>query len=952
MTKTKLKITLLIIIIITILLSISNLVKAVNDEFVTETHGNFICNVYSDKVIITDLVDKDISDIVIPETIKECNTIYIGDWAFFNRTNLKNVEISNSVVSIGTSAFSQCENLESINIPNSVTSIGKEAFYVCGKLKNIELPNSILEIGESAFDRCISLTNINIPNSITSIEKSTFIGCTGLTNIELPNTIASIKESAFNGCEGLTNINIPNSVTNIGASAFYGCIGLTSINIPNSVTNIGEYAFYNCSAIESIEISNKITSISKSMFGGCSNLTNVAIPNSVTSIEDYAFWGCSSLASINLSETLISIGIESFYGCRSLTSIQLPNTLTTIKNGAFTGCEGIEIIEIPDSVIDIGENAFGCNLLLVLKDSYGEHYAKEKGRRYYYQNLEYCIIDEIANETYTGADIEPSIIVKSGTEFLERDVDYTINYLDNINAGTATIIINGIGDYTGKKETTFEILPATYSISRIDIPKIPNHAYTGESITPNLVLKDGDIILTSGVDYYIGYLNNEDVGTATIRISGTGRVNSTGNVKYTGTITRTFIIEPKDISEVEISEVLNQTYRGESITSNVVIKDGDRILSEDQYSVKYTNNKNVGTATVVITGKGNYSGTRIVEFEILPRDISKVYFSESLERNNPTSRISNKIYSGEEICPNIAIFDPEIYNVELTKEKDYILSYSNNKNVGTAMVTIAGIGNYSGTKIIEFTITKATYDMSKVKFEDLTTTYDGNIHSIVATGLPEKVTVSYLNNGKVSAGTYIVTAKFEGNLEGYNTITDRTAILKIKSRTIANTTITGISNKMYSGKEIKQSFAVKDGTKTLKNGTDYTVSYKNNKNVGTATVVITGKENYTGTVTKTFKINPKGTSLKKVTKGKKQFKATWKAQKTQTTGYQIQYATNSKFTSGKKTIKVKKNKTTSTTVKKLKAKKKYYVRIRTYKTVNGKVYYSDWSKVKNVTTKK
>ena len=134
MTKTKLKITLLIIIIITILLSISNLVKAVNDEFVTETHGNFICNVYSDKVIITDLVDKDISDIVIPETIKECNTIYIGDWAFFNRTNLKNVEISNSVVSIGTSAFSQCENLESINIPNSVTSIGKEAFYVCGKL--------------------------------------------------------------------------------------------------------------------------------------------------------------------------------------------------------------------------------------------------------------------------------------------------------------------------------------------------------------------------------------------------------------------------------------------------------------------------------------------------------------------------------------------------------------------------------------------------------------------------------------------------------------------------------------------------------------------------------------------------------------------------------------------------------------------------------------------------
>ena len=144
---------------------------------------------------------------------------------------------------------------------------------------------------------------------------------------------------------------------------------------------------------------------------------------------------------------------------------------------------------------------------------------------------------------------------------------------------------------------------------------------------------------------------------------------------------------------------------------------------------------------------------------------------------------------------------------------------------------------------------------------------------------------------------------------------------------------------------------MKNGNVVLKNGKDYTVSYKSNKNVGTATVVITGKGNYTGTVTKTFKINPKGTSLKKLTAGSKQFKATWNKNTIQTTGYEIQYSTSSNFTSGKKTVKVKKNKTTSTTVKKLKAKKKYYVRIRTYKTVNGKTYYSGWSKVLNVKTK-
>ena len=124
------------------------------------------------------------------------------------------------------------------------------------------------------------------------------------------------------------------------------------------------------------------------------------------------------------------------------------------------------------------------------------------------------------------------------------------------------------------------------------------------------------------------------------------------------------------------------------------------------------------------------------------------------------------------------------------------------------------------------------------------------------------------------------------------------------------------------------------------------------KNVGKYKVKVNLKGNYTGSKDFEFTIKPKGTSLSKLKAGKKQFKATWKAQKTETTGYELQYATNSKFTSGKKTVKIKKNKTTSSTVKKLKAKKKYYVRIRTYKTVSGKKIYSDWSKSKNVTTKK
>ena len=167
---------------------------------------------------------------------------------------------------------------------------------------------------------------------------------------------------------------------------------------------------------------------------------------------------------------------------------------------------------------------------------------------------------------------------------------------------------------------------------------------------------------------------------------------------------------------------------------------------------------------------------------------------------------------------------------------------------------------------------------------------------------------------------------------------------------IAKATVTGVKNKVYTGKNLTQSIVVKVSGKTLKNGTDYTVKYTNNKDVGTATLTVTGKGGYTGSVKKAFAINPKATALTKVTAGKKQFTAQWKKQATQTTGYQIQYSLKSDFASAK-TVTVSKNGTLKTTVKKLSAKKKYYVRIRTYKTVGKTKYYSAWSAAKTVKTK-
>ena len=192
-----------------------------------------------------------------------------------------------------------------------------------------------------------------------------------------------------------------------------------------------------------------------------------------------------------------------------------------------------------------------------------------------------------------------------------------------------------------------------------------------------------------------------------------------------------------------------------------------------------------------------------------------------------------------------------------------------------------------------------------------------------------------------------VTAKWKQNGGGGATISIKNAKVVLSASAFA-----------YNGK-IRKPAIKKIGGKALKAGTDYTVKWSNksSRNVGAYTVTITGKGNYTGVTKATYKINPKGTSLKKPAKAKKAITVKWKKQsakmaKSRITGYQIQLATNKKFTKNKKTVNVKGYKKVSKKVTNLKGGKTYYLKIRTYKTIKGKKYYSKWSKVKAIKTKK
>ncbi len=179
------------------------------------------------------------------------------------------------------------------------------------------------------------------------------------------------------------------------------------------------------------------------------------------------------------------------------------------------------------------------------------------------------------------------------------------------------------------------------------------------------------------------------------------------------------------------------------------------------------------------------------------------------------------------------------------------------------------------------------------------------------------------------------------------TISEAIAIPRINSVKISATAYT------YSGGVKTPPVTVKDANgNALHNKTDYIVQYASGrKNVGTYKVIVTLKDNYSGKKTLSFTISPKGTAISSLSKSKKAFTAKWKKQSAQTSGYQLLYSTNSKFKSRNKYVTVSSYKTTSKTIKKLAAKKKYYVKIRTYRNVSGKKYYSGWSAAKTVVTK-
>ena len=268
--------------------------------------------------------------------------------------------------------------------------------------------------------------------------------------------------------------------------------------------------------------------------------------------------------------------------------------------------------------------------------------------------------------------------------------------------------------------------------------------------------------------------------------------------------------------------------------------------------------------------------------------------------------------------------------------------------------TYANLSDYDGSAPGWYSAAVVHEIIPTIIFSPSTFTYSGKTQIPVVTVKDGETT---LTEGKdytvtwpetsIDAGMYRVTVELKGSYSGM-----ASKKYKIAPKTITPAVTLSPTAFVYNGKVRKPAVTVKNGSTKLA-ASNYTVTYSTGrKNPGAYKITVTMKGNYSGTKTVSFKINPKGTALVSLTPASKKMTVKWKKQATQTTGYQIQYATDSKFTKNKKTVTVKGASVTSKTITKLTGGKKYYVRIRTYKTVSKVNYYSSWSAAKATTVKR
>lgn len=801
-------------------------------------------------------------------------------------------------------------------ISYTVTEVGCTAFYKNTKLTGLVMPDTITKIQDwiyedweysSAFGKCTALESVTFSKNLTYIGKYAFVGNTALKNVVLPDKLESISEGVFADCSGITELVLPDSVTYVGQSALTGT-SLKTFTVPKTCTIFHDWALDDISTLTAIYVEpgqGNFCSVDGVMY--TSDMSWVANYPKGKTDEEYI----------------------------------LPDEVTTIRTNVFSGNPYLKKL-ILNSKIDA--KGLGTAILQRTNISAIEVPADNP----HLKSVEGVLFshDEKTLILYPPAKKDSVYFIPSGTVNIGGAGTYTFEYCQYLEELYIPASVEKMSGIMWNSTKLKQVVIASES----KITSIPSSAFYGTALE-SICLPAG--IQSFSDDYYgnefyncvnlkilyaaqgAGVYNCEYFGTQSLSGCNAITIYGEGDSNALSQLAEQFGRPYQDVSH-ECDKVLGITFKDtvrsikeeETISLDAVVYpaiNSDKVL---QYT---SSNENIAN----VDEEGNVKGISSGICYITATSQDGAY---ARCRIQVTSSDINHIHSyGSPIF--VWSDDNKACKITYICEQDPLHTVSYDCIV-TSKVKTAATCSDKGT---------TTYTAKYIDTEKL----------FSAEGKTYTDTKDVKNLGmlahKEATKVREATTQMDGEQEVYCDACKKTiiatAIPKIKD------VVLEYKNTTYTGKKLEPAVVVKDSAGKIISSSNYTVSYTDNKNVGIASVTVKFKNIYLGSVTKTFKISPKGTKIKKLTAISKGFKVTWRKQKNQISGYELQYATNNKF-SKKETriIKITKSNTEAKKVKGLKARKKYYVRVRTYKTVkiNGKAtkVYSAWSKSGKIMTKK
>ena len=831
---------------------------------------------------------------------------YYSPWYNVYRDTIKRVEFGEGVTSVGKYAFYSHYSLESVVFSSTIKEIKYCAFYGASELKRI-----------NDFEEGL----LRVPEIIEALEGNSF-GYTGFTDVYLDGNLKEVSGSVFSGLElnsftiaenigSFTTSNNPETfvcdtlyigkdVTGAWWRTKYAGLGGTGfieesdiknvvidaenkelviiddifyakndtgytlawvltdaehIVFPNDIviTEIGESAFEWHPISGVLVIPDTVTAIGHIAFADCDNLTEVVLPSGLTSLGQYSFGFCDNLTKINIPKSLENNIRVSEYNFRCfqdtpLSDITFEEGITKLPAGLFHSCL-LSSITIPDTIVELEDNVFRyCKNLTSIELPEG---LKTIGY--------YCFSDSGLKTATLPSTIE---VVKSSFWGLELE-RLTVKSKGTILLGDGYFNIQSIygypytytHDFAVKQDIPFYDIETGELCEKLDY--FITYELDGGTNNPAnpIGYKEGEVVTLldptkDGVKFGGWFLEN---GKKITSVSGQ---SVTVYAKW-------FTREDLWVEDIEL-----QTYTGKAIKPQVEVYDGDVLLEEKKdYTITYKNNTKAAASdaaknppSIVITGKGNYSGKETVSFTIAAKDIGEdditvtpilLKYNKKVQKPVPVLK-----YNGKNL-KNKTDFTIEYPDLE---EGAY-------KEAGTYTILLKGKGNFTGERALTFTITENTLmskvSVVKVKNQQYTgeevipelTVKNGKVPLEEGTDY----TVTFENN--IEIGTATATLTGIGDYSGEKTIT-----FKIMGGSINKAKVTGVPKSVvYTGEaittdseswgeELVLTMTVNKEVKTLEEGNDYTISYLKNTDKGTATIVFTGINGYSGTLKKTFKI--------------------------------------------------------------------------------------------------